>query len=87
MSALQFSEPGIPSTSGRCISWNVIAAAFVFGPNSHSADIEHGQPPVCLPRRNRRVGDPDIQPFGIYSILPQHFLYFFPLPQGQGSFG
>ena len=22
-----------------------------------------------------------------YAFLPQHFLYFFPLPQGQGSLG
>ena len=28
-----------------------------------------------------------ITPFSDYACLPQQFLYFFPLPHGQGSFG
>jgi hypothetical protein len=27
-----------------------------------------------------------LQTLFFYSLTPQHFLYFFPLPQGHGSF-
>ena len=44
------------------------------------------RPNFCSCNSEKKMGGSGISCTGIRFQLPQHFLYFFPLPQGQGSF-
>lgn len=78
----------IPSTSGKQFS-----VAKKCAPRADPFD--HLRPPRFTPSANRsRDGNgkepchgwPSYFTFHPSSPFPQHFLYFFPLPQGQGAF-
>src|SRR5262245_34870040 len=70
-------NPIFANTSSRSIIWPISA------PSSTIASSSHSRGKISGP--NATNEEPPSPAKGVRSVSRQHFLYFLPLPQGQGS--